>query len=343
MNSIYSSRPVASTPTPRLSTRIASVLLHGAAAFVVVYAGASTSTAPLAADTEPLTFVNFTPPEPPPPPDPLPPVPKEVLLSEPLPPPPIKEVEPELVLAREEPELEPVPEIVPTPVIPEPPRRQPPVVQVGAFASAMASAPAGPAKAIEDAGFDRADVRTSERSKAGAVVGAFDSAATETARPGTGRAAGVTDAGFGSGTSAPAGRNGSGRGVASSGFDSGSAAAAAPRAARVQASTFDARDTATTTTHVSQTVKQTPIEILSKPVPAYTDEARALKVEGEVTLEVEFAASGSIEVLRVVRGLGHGLDEMAARAVQAMRFKPAQREGQPVTTRTTVTIVFRLA
>ena len=86
-----------------------------------------------------------------------------------------------------------------------------------------------------------------------------------------------------------------------------------------------------------------PVEILSKPTPAYTDEARALKIEGEVALEVEFTATGEVRVLQVVRSLGHGLDESAARAVQGMRFKPAQRHGQPVDVRTIVNIVFRLA
>jgi TonB family protein len=48
-------------------------------------------------------------------------------------------------------------------------------------------------------------------------------------------------------------------------------------------------------------------------------------------------------VLRVVRGLGHGLDESAIRAANGIRFKPAQRNGHPVDFRTTLTIVFRLA
>jgi len=55
----------------------------------------------------------------------------------------------------------------------------------------------------------------------------------------------------------------------------------------------------------------TPVEILSKPKPAYTEEARAKKIEGEVLLEMQFSASGEARVVRVVRGLGHGLDETA--------------------------------
>jgi TonB family protein len=88
---------------------------------------------------------------------------------------------------------------------------------------------------------------------------------------------------------------------------------------------------------------EVPVTIVSKPVPDYTDEARALRIEGDVILEVEFSATEEIRVLRVVRGLGHGLDDNAARAASRIRFKPAQRGGQPVGVRTLVHIVFRLA
>src|SRR6201987_1724602 len=53
------------------------------------------------------------------------------------------------------------------------------------------------------------------------------------------------------------------------------------------------------------------VEITFKPNPAYTDEARQLKLEGEVLLEVMFAANGQLHVNRGVPGLGHGLDEAA--------------------------------
>jgi TonB family protein len=85
-----------------------------------------------------------------------------------------------------------------------------------------------------------------------------------------------------------------------------------------------------------------PVEVVYKPTPAYTDEARAKRVEGEVTLEVEFTADGKVRVLRVVRGLGYGLDEMAQRAAEQMRFKPATSKGTPVDFRANLTIVFRL-
>jgi len=87
----------------------------------------------------------------------------------------------------------------------------------------------------------------------------------------------------------------------------------------------------------------TPVEITFKPQPVYTDEARGLKLEGEVLLEVMFSANGSLHVNRVVRGLGHGLDEAAMAAANKMRFKPALRMGQPVDSTAVVHVVFQMA
>jgi len=87
----------------------------------------------------------------------------------------------------------------------------------------------------------------------------------------------------------------------------------------------------------------TAVEITFKPNPVYTDEARQLKLEGEVLLEVMFGANGQLHVNRVVRGLGHGLDEAAITAANRMRFKPAMRTGQPVDSTAVVHVVFQLA
>jgi TonB family protein len=87
----------------------------------------------------------------------------------------------------------------------------------------------------------------------------------------------------------------------------------------------------------------TPVEITFKPQPLYTDEARGLKLEGEVLLEVSFSANGTLHVNRVVRGLGHGLDETAIAAANKMRFKPALRMGQPVDSTAVVHVTFQLA
>ena len=86
-----------------------------------------------------------------------------------------------------------------------------------------------------------------------------------------------------------------------------------------------------------------PVEILSKPQPVYTQEARGLRLEGEVLVQVIFRASGEIRVIRVVRGLGHGLDESAVRAAQQIRFKPARHHGKPVDFPAVIHIVFQMA
>jgi TonB family protein len=75
----------------------------------------------------------------------------------------------------------------------------------------------------------------------------------------------------------------------------------------------------------------------------YTDEARRLGIEGEVLLEVVFEASGETTVVRIVRGLGHGLDQSATAAASKIRFRPAQRDGVSVDSTAVVHIIFQLA
>jgi len=85
------------------------------------------------------------------------------------------------------------------------------------------------------------------------------------------------------------------------------------------------------------------LEILSKPRPAYTTEARRQRIEGEVLLEILFAASGQVRVLRIVRGLSDGLDENAVAAAEAIHFRPAERAGIAADSTAIVHIVFQLA
>jgi TonB family protein len=87
----------------------------------------------------------------------------------------------------------------------------------------------------------------------------------------------------------------------------------------------------------------TPVEILSKPRPVYTERARDRKIEGEVVLEVIFDSSGRLEVLRVLESLGHGLDEAAVEAARKIRFKPARRDGRAIDYTALLHIVFQLA
>ena len=141
--------------------------------------------------------------------------------------------------------------------------------------------------------------------------------------------------------------------VASADFGSGVATAGQGDGRRsgrgnagVQSSGFGSQQIAQNTPHIQRVDSGPPttsVEITYKPNPAYTDEARNLKLEGEVLLEVEFLASGQLHVNRVVRGLGHGLDETAVAAANKMRFKPAMRNGQAMDSTAIVHVVFQLA
>ena len=86
----------------------------------------------------------------------------------------------------------------------------------------------------------------------------------------------------------------------------------------------------------------TPVEITFTPKPDYTDEGRKQKINGEVRLEVLFRSDGQIHVVRVLQGLGYGLDEEAVKAAQQIKFKPALHEGQPVDSMAQVHIIFEL-
>jgi len=61
-----------------------------------------------------------------------------------------------------------------------------------------------------------------------------------------------------------------------------------------------------------------------------------------VRLELVVGTSGAVESARVVRGIGHGLDEAALRAVRRFRFAPATKAGHPVRVRMGWSVQFRL-
>ncbi len=165
-----------------------------------------------------------------------------------------------------------------------------------------------------------------------AQAGGFDMPAGPGQGNGSGGAKGikgtVASADFGNGIATGGKGDGrsNGQGVATGGFGSEQVVHAGPRV--VQADSGPA---------------STPVEITFKPNPVYTEEARSLKLEGEVLLEVSFSANGTLHVNRVVRGLGHGLDEAAIAAANKIRFKPALRGGQPVDSTAVVHVTFQMA
>jgi TonB family protein len=158
--------------------------------------------------------------------------------------------------------------------------------------------------------------------------------------------------GHGNGTGGTSGKRGT---VASAGFGNGVAVqggggrGGSAGQGRIQTASFanatvaPAPEPARQLKAVNHPASSTPVSIQSKPTPAYTAEARQLRIEGEVLLNVVFTAEGQIHVLRVVRGLGHGLDEAAQRAAQGVKFSPAMRDGHPVDSNATLHIVFQLS
>ncbi|MBV9086625.1 MAG: TonB family protein [Acidobacteriaceae bacterium] len=275
----------------------------------------------------------------------------------PPPPPRIKAPEPKVLAELRPPKIAPLPkpELQPTPVpkpvlppvieqasLPAPTPvvpKQAPHVQATNFGGGSSAPPTvkAPVRDVQTGGFgDPNGVPGTGKKDAKVTIaslGAFDLPAGGGYGNGSGGTHGirgtVASAGFGNGIAGPGNGNGRGPGsgrVLQAGFgDATPAAPSAPRRAE------------------AAKPQLTPVEIISKPRPIYTDEARKMHLQGEVLLDVMFTAGGQVRVLRVVRGLGHGLDEAALRAAEQIHFKPALREGQPYDSNAVVHIVFELA
>ena len=263
-----------------------------------------------------------------------------------LQPPPVTIEQPKLVVPKDLPKPKPqpekiqAPEVRPTnveaPKLPPVSGALPKTIHTGSFGSSAVPTVNAPIQKVQTGGFgDPAGLpgvgKQGARLTANAL-GSFDLPQGPGVGNGTGGAKGikgtVASAGFGNGVALPGQGDGrrNGQGVQSAGF--GSQPIATNTGKRV------ADDGGPPTT---------PVEILSKPNPVYTEEARKLNLEGEVLLEVMFGANGELKVNRVLRGLGHGLDEAAVNAAGKIKFKPAVRNGTPVDSTAVVHVLFQLA
>jgi TonB family protein len=86
----------------------------------------------------------------------------------------------------------------------------------------------------------------------------------------------------------------------------------------------------------------TPPSIVQEIKPDYTDEARRRGITGDVVLEIVVRSDGRVGNVRLVQGLGAGLDQRAIDAVRQWRFAPARRFGTPVDVLVEVAVEFRL-
>jgi TonB family protein len=79
-----------------------------------------------------------------------------------------------------------------------------------------------------------------------------------------------------------------------------------------------------------------------RPEPQYSKEALKRKLQGTVVLYVEVDPTGRARNIKAIRSLGLGLDEKAIEAVSQWEFRPAMKDGQPVTVAATIEVNFRL-
>jgi TonB family protein len=86
----------------------------------------------------------------------------------------------------------------------------------------------------------------------------------------------------------------------------------------------------------------TPPSLVREVKPVYSEEGRRRGIEGDVVMEVIVRADGGVGAVRVVHGLGSGLDQRAVDAVRQWRFSPARRLGSPVDVLVEVAVEFRL-
>jgi periplasmic protein TonB len=85
-----------------------------------------------------------------------------------------------------------------------------------------------------------------------------------------------------------------------------------------------------------------PPRLLREVKAQYTDEARKRGLTGDVLLEIVIKSDGTVGDVKVLRGLGAGLDDRAVSAVRNWRFAPARRLGAPVDVIVEVEVEFSL-
>jgi len=86
-----------------------------------------------------------------------------------------------------------------------------------------------------------------------------------------------------------------------------------------------------------------PPRVVSRVEPAWTEEAHRAAVNTTIVVKLMVSDKGTPEDIRVVRGAGFGLDEMAIQAIETWRFEPAFKEGKPFQAPTRVELHFGIS
>lgn len=84
-----------------------------------------------------------------------------------------------------------------------------------------------------------------------------------------------------------------------------------------------------------------PPEFLTRVKPEYTSEAEQANITATVEAMVVFRLNGEVGRCEIVRWAGFGLEESAERAIRQLKFKPATRDGKPVSIRALIRYNFR--
>jgi TonB family protein len=82
--------------------------------------------------------------------------------------------------------------------------------------------------------------------------------------------------------------------------------------------------------------------VISKTEPQYSEEARVAKYSATVLLQVTVGTDGAPHDIKVMKAAGFGLDDCAISTIARWRFKPAQKDGDPVPVYATIEVNFRL-
>jgi TonB family protein len=327
---------------------LTSIMINIAIALIIVVVGMIVKSNPAIAKQVAELTLPPEPPKPAPKPPPPPPPPPVKL------PDPPKIAEPKIKL----PEIEKVPDIKPI-VVPIPK----PVVMAPAPPKAVTPPPA-PVK-VNLAMARAASVTNNDAHPSAVRLGASDNPL----KPLTGAAASAVNLGVSGMRGMPAGNTGNGARATAVNMGSGSPGShnmnggdnagntirgvklgvtggTGPMNSRNYANTpVNLRaEMAQPVVHAAVQAKLAKLPVVTfKPDPAYTPEAKAMHLEGNVSVRIRVSAEGVVQVLGVVHGLGHGLDESAVQAAQATRFRPAvDSEGHPVDWEGVVLVTFQM-
>lgn len=104
---------------------------------------------------------------------------------------------------------------------------------------------------------------------------------------------------------------------------------------------IEPKNNGTQQTQIEKSVT-TPLTLVIKPTPNYTETARKNIVEGAVRLRVNFSANGTVSILSIVYGLPDGLTEQAMEAAKKIVFIPPSKNGERVSITKTIEYGFKM-